>query len=428
MNKVNRKIAPKFKQVDSINFLSKETSLLDNKIPLHVISGGSQDILKIDFIFDAGIWFQSQPLVARATNSLLKEGTKNYNSQQIAEGIDQYGAYIQTDCSHDKASITIFTLKKYLDRILPLIEEIIYFPRFEKHEFDIYKKNIIERHKINSEKVSYLARNEFMRQLFSDANPYGRIAELKSFEDLDHQLILNHYNSHYSPRNCEIIVSGKVDSSVITSINNFVGNHHSDENKSFSPVIKNTNHTPNNILIKKEKALQSAIRIGKIMPNKKHPDYFKLQILNTVLGGYFGSRLMKNIREDKGYTYGIGSGILSLQNGGYFFISTEVGVNVTEKTISEIYKEINTIQNELIPNDELELVKNYLLGSLLKSCDGPFKMAALFENIHFYGFELDFYNKYIQTIKNITSSELLETAQNYLNIDSMTEVIVGLKN
>lgn len=428
MKTINRKIAPEFKQVSSIKFINPETTFLDNKVPLHIISGGSQDILKIDLIFDAGIWFQSQPLVARATNSLIKEGTKNFTSQQIAEGIDQYGAYIQTECSHDKASITIFTLKKYLDKILPYIEEIIFFPSFKEQEFEIYKRNTTEKYKINSEKVSYLARNEFMKQLFGNTNPYGRIAELKDFENLDNKLIINHYKKHYSLKNCEIIVSGKVDNEVISSINKYLGSQNHKNNEPIIHIESDINPTPNKSLIKKENALQSAIRIGKIMPNKKHPDYFKLQILNTVLGGYFGSRLMKNIREDKGYTYGIGSGILSLQNSGYFFISTEVGINVTENTITEIHNEIKTLQTELIPNDELELVKNYLLGNLLKSCDGPFKMAALFENVHFYGFNFDFYNQYINTIKNISNDELLEIANNYLKIENLTEVVAGIKN
>lgn len=180
-------------------------------------------------------------------------------------------------------------------------------------------------------------------------------------------------------------------------------------------------------LVFKEDALQSAIRIGKILFNKKHPDFQPLQVLNTAFGGYFGSRLMSNIREDKGYTYGIGSGLASLQNGGYFFISTEVGVDVCKSAIHEIYFEMERLRKDLIPQDELELVKNYLLGTFLRSVDGPFAMADRFKGIMEYGLSYDHFDKYIATIKNITASQLRDLAQTYFDKDSMVELVVGKK-
>jgi len=429
MTLIDRKIAPKFNSISSVEFISPEKKSLDNGVNVHLISGGSQEILKIDFIFDAGVWFQKKPLIAKATNSLIKEGTKNHTASEIAEGIDQYGAFIQTESDFDKAHITIYTLSKHLNNVLPFVKEVLLYPQFDNNEFVTYQRNAIERFKINQEKVSFLARNEFMKQLFGLGNPYGKIASLKDFEGLSLSHIKNHYSSFYGLNNCEIIVSGKITDNTFKAINHFFGAAEIPSSVSTTnDTAITTSNSTEKVFIEKPDALQSAIRIGKIMPNKTHTDYFKLQILNTVLGGYFGSRLMKNIREDKGYTYGIGSGILSLQNGGYFYISTEVGSNVTQKALDEIYKEIQLIQSELIGNDELNLVKNYLLGSLLKSSDGPFKMGALFENVHFYGFDFDFYNQYIEAIKNTSADELKEIANQYLNIDSLSEIIVGKSN
>ncbi len=428
MNILDRKVAPKFNPIGSVDFIPPIKKELDNKVPVHIISGGSQEILKIDFIFQAGIWHQKSPLIARATNSLIKEGTKKYSSAEIANGIDQYGAYLQTECDYDRASITVFTLSKYLEKILPFIKEILTQPTFDTKEFDIYKQNAFQKHKINLEKVSYIARNEFMKQLFGDKNSYGRIASEKDFQSLNNNDIIEHYNSFYNLGNCEIIVSGNVNDIVLSTLNRSLGDIKTNPVSIEHLNSEIPNLKPQKIYKEKEKALQSAIRIGKLMPTKTHPDYFKLQILNTVLGGYFGSRLMKNIREDKGYTYGIGSGILSLQNAGYFYISTEVGANVTTKALDEIYKELKKLNSELIPQGELNLVKNYLLGNFLKACDGPFKMAALFENVHFYGFDFDFYNRYIYAIKNVTSNELQEVANKYLTIESLTEIVAGKKD
>ena len=426
MTVLDRKLAPAFKQVSTIHFLQPKTHELDNGIVVHSISGGSQDILKIDFIFNAGIWHQNNPLIAKATNSLLKEGTKKYNAHDIADGIDQYGAYFQHEVDYDNASLTIYTLAKYLDNVLAYIKEILLYPKFDEHEFSTYRENSIERFKINQEKVSFLARNEFMKQLFGYDFPYGKIAKIEDFKNLSLTEIKEFYQNFYDLSNCEIVASGNVTSKTYDSLNNCFGSQ-----KIKTEAINIKTQTINNkdqnkkVQIEKKGALQSAIRIGKLMPNKLHPDYFKLQIYSTILGGYFGSRLMKNIREDKGYTYGVGCGLLSLKNAGYFFISTEVGADVTKNALQEIYKEIKLLQTEEVSKEELDLVKNYLLGNLLKSCDGPFKMASLFENVHFYGLDYTFYNNYINTIKSITSKEIIDIANQYFNIETLTEVVAG---
>ena len=426
MTVLDRKLAPAFKQVSTSHFLQPNTHELDNGIVVHSISGGSQDILKIDFIFNAGIWHQNNPLIAKATNSLLKEGTKKYNAHDIADGIDQYGAYFQHEVDYDNASLTIYTLAKYLDNVLAYIKEILLYPKFDEHEFSTYRENSIERFKINQEKVSFLARNEFMKQLFGYDFPYGKIAKIEDFKNLSLTEIKEFYQNFYDLSNCEIVASGNVTSKTYDSLNNCFGSQ-----KIKTEAINIKTQTINNkdqnkkVQIEKKGALQSAIRIGKLMPNKLHPDYFKLQIYSTILGGYFGSRLMKNIREDKGYTYGVGCGLLSLKNAGYFFISTEVGADVTKNALQEIYKEIKLLQTEEVSKEELDLVKNYLLGNLLKSCDGPFKMASLFENVHFYGLDYTFYNNYINTIKSITSKEIIDIANQYFNIETLTEVVAG---
>ena len=224
-----------------------------------------------------------------------------------------------------------------------------------------------------------------------------------------------------------IIISGKANTKTIDILNTFFGETPISKASNTNSTFLEPSSTDNSIYIEKKDALQSAIRIGKLMPNKTHKDYFGLQILNTVLGGYFGSRLMKNIREDKGYTYGIGSGIMSLKEVGYFFISTEVGSDVTQKALAEIYKELEIIRTEKIPTEELELVKNYLLGQLLKSCDGPFNMAALFDSVNEYGLDYTFYNNYIKTIKEITPEKLLHLAIKYLAKADLKEVVAGKK-
>ena len=157
-------------------------------------------------------------------------------------------------------------------------------------------------------------------------------------------------------------------------------------------------------------------------------DYIKLQILNTVLGGYFGSRLMKNIREDKGFTYGIGSAIIPLKNSAYFFISAETGSDVTFQAVEEIYKELRKLKEQPIPIEELDLVKNYKTGEIMRSLDGPFAISDLTKLTIQFDLDADYFSKYISVIRNITSSELQDLAIKYFNENDLYELIVGKNN
>jgi predicted Zn-dependent peptidase len=150
-------------------------------------------------------------------------------------------------------------------------------------------------------------------------------------------------------------------------------------------------------------------------------------VVSTILGGYFGSRLMANIREDKGYTYGIGSNIISKLHAGHFYISTEVGADVTNQALTEIYKEIALLRDELVADEELELVKNYLTGTFLRSIDGAFSLAQKFTGVYFYNLGYDYYTKYIDTLKNITPENIKDFACKYLQEEDLYELVVGKK-
>lgn len=422
---LDRKIAPEFKQVEQIEFLEVKNQNLPNGIKLNHINGGTQDIIKIDFVFNAGIQQQEKPLIASTTNALIKEGTISYTAYEIAEGIDNYGAFLEVENSFDSATITLYTLNKYLPHVLPYVKEVICSPTLNEKEFNIYKDNALERFKVNLEKVSFVARKEFAQLIFGDKSPYGGNVTIKDYTNLKLTDVKSFYKKNYQLNNCKILVSGKVDNNITSQINSFFGNEKLTLNTTAKTEVNVENIKDNKIYIEKVGALQSAIRIGRLIPNKLHPDHHKLQVFNTILGGYFGSRLMTNIREDKGYTYGIGSGIISLQSSGYFFISTEVGADVTKDALAEIYKEIELLRTEEVSLEELDLVKNYMLGQFLKSCDGAFNMASLFESVDSFGLDYSFYDDYIKTIKNITPKTIKELGVKYFSKNDLKEVVVG---
>lgn len=425
---LNRAEAPPFKTIDKIHIQKATPYTLDNGIKVYTVSSGSQELTKIEFIFKAGMYYQNRTLVASAANNLLETGTKSYTANQISDGIDFYGSFFECAVDQDYSTLALFSLNKYLNESLHFVEEIIKYPTFPKDEFDIYLSNKKQKHLVNSQKVNVLARRRFTELLFGAGHPYGRDVKTEDFDQLTLSEVRDFYQKHYHSSNCTIIASGKLPDDLLNTLNRFFGQETWGQ---VQPVEKAwmvpETTTQRRHFIEKTDAIQSAVRVGRILFNKKDPDYFKFQVLNTILGGYFGSRLMANIREDKGYTYGIGSGLSSLVNAGYFFISTEVGADVTNSTLTELYKEIALLREELVDAEELETVRNYVLGQFLRSVDGPYALADKFKAIWEFGLDYDYFDRYFEAVKTVTPEEIREMARKWLKEEDLVELVVGKK-
>lgn len=424
---INRTEAPAFKTIESIDVIKAKHEKLANGINLYSLSAGSQEIVKIEFIFKAGMYHQPAALIASTTNSLLEAGTKSFNANQISDGIDFFGSFLELQVEQDFAIVTLFSLNKYLNESLRYIEEILKYPVFPEDEFKIHITNKKQKHTINSQKVNVLARRKFSELLYGSNHPYGIEVSDKDFERVSVSEIKAFFDKYYTSQNCSIFASGNLPNNILETLNGFFGEAHWGKSTEVimpsTPIIQSTSQQKH--FIQKTDAIQSAIRIGRVLFNKTHPDYFKFQVLNTILGGYFGSRLMANIREDKGYTYGIGSGLTNLVNAGSFYIATEVGADVTTQTLTEIYKEVKTLREELVDTDELETVRNYILGQFLRSVDGPFALADKFKSIWEFGLDYDYFDTYFESVKSVTPKDLRDLANKYLQENDLIECVVG---
>ena len=425
MKELNRNFSPKTRPVEEINYEQPVINKLNNGIPVYQLQTGTQDIVKIEFIFHAGNYYETKKLVSWFSNKMLKEGSQNYTAGQIAEKIDYYGAHLELSADKDMAYITVYTLNKYLSDILPIVQDVIFYPTFPENELNIKIQNKKQEYTVNSKKVRNLARWKFNEIIFGENHPYGKFVNADDYDAINQDDLIAFHKTNYFISDCKIIAAGNIRKNLIEELNKYFGTHtdaHNRKNQNAIPIVTSKLHM---VHYKKEDALQSAIRIGKKLFNKKHPDFLKLKVLNTVLGGYFGSRLMTNIREDKGYTYGIGSAVVSMQHSGYFFIASEVGAEVTQKAIHEIYREIDILQNEKVPESELQLVKNYMLGSFLRSIDGPFALSENFKGLVEYGLDYNYLKSFVEIVKEIRSDEILHLAQRYLGKNTLFELKVG---
>lgn len=421
---VDRTTAPAFKQVEQIQLIKAEPHVFDNNVKLYVINGGEQELIRIELIFKNVNWNPAKPLQAYAVNSMLTEGTSKLSSREIAKKIDYYGAFLQADYNYDYSTLTLYTLTKHLEATLPVIKAIVTDSVFAETELATFKTNQKQKLLVNLEKNDFLGRRLFNNVLFGDSI-YGYKTESFDYDRLERTQLLEYFKAAYQPSNCTIIASGKVTDNSTKLLSDFFGK---DWEKGHDFSSNSFEFTPQNgaeHYVERPEALQSAIRLGKISVNRSHKDFPGLQVLNTVLGGYFSSRLMSNIREDKGYTYGIGSGIISMENAGYFVIGSEVGADVCSSAINEIEKEIKVLQTELISPEELNLVRNYMLGSLLGSLENALSHADKFKNIFFSGLTYEYYNQYMNVVRNITAEELQALAIKYLDFNDLQKVIIG---
>lgn len=417
---LDRKTAPIISEIDEIKFVYPQKIILNEIVPLYWMKNVPNATSRLDFYFDAGS-MRGKSALASLTAGLIFSGTKEKDSTTFHNLLDDSGAYFDIGVTHEGASVSFYALNDQMLNIFRIFEDTIENCIFPQKEIDELVNERKQKFLVNSEKVSFIAQREFQKNIFN-ASSYASIIELTDYDNISRSEIIDFFNQFYKIGLMKVVIVGDLSEKDLDYIANvskkWCVQTYPEFQSNFSNKIGTTK-------LEKQDAIQSAIRVGKTLFNKKHEDFILFFILNTILGDFFGSRLMKNIREDKGYTYGIGSYLSELNKGGYFLIGTEVGKDARDLALDEIKKEIELLQNELISDDELDLVKNYLLGQALKSADGPYAMIDLFLAVDTLGLNLDFYNNFINKIHNVKPQELRDIARKYLNWESMTIVTVG---
>jgi zinc protease len=420
---LDRTLVPATSSIDSVPFMEPEKRQLSNGVCAYLLATGTQDVVKIDLWFNIGSVDGNQPNQTSSVVDLLREGTHQFSAKAIAEKLDGYGAYLETNTYKERSSVSLYCLSKFAEELVPLLAEIILKPSFPQNEVSNYGSKNAQNLRTELEKVGTLARRAFSSHLFGPAHAYGQISDIADWEALDRQQIADHHKDNFLPSFNRIMISGKIPGTLIDLLDREFGALtvvESGQNVAF-PTERETDL----IQIEKEGVVQNAIKMGRPLFNRMNKDYVGMQVLTTILGGYFGSRLMSNIREDKGYTYGINAGLQTLNDSGYFMISTEVGSDVCAATLTEIDIELHRLCNELVDTEELNLVVNYLMGQQLKSVDGPFALASKWNGMLNFGISKDDHAKQIRQILNITPSHLMELANQYLRPEKMMTVIAG---
>lgn len=424
---MNRTLAPQIKDAVEFNLLLKpyESFVLDNGVPVYAVNAGAQEVLQLELLFYAGNWFEEQKSVASATNYLLKNGTTDKTAFQLNEEFEYYGAYCSRSCYNETAVLSLSSLSKHLPPLLPVIRDMITASVFSDAELDIYKQNSKQRLAVNLKKSDFVATRLLDAYLYGEQHPYGAYTDAGDIDALNSPLLKEYFKQHYLYGRCVIFVSGKLPADLSQQLNKAFGDLSVSACDNRLPAIDAAPAVQKKYRIQNDPdGVQGAIRIARPFPNRHHPDFMKVMVLNTLFGGFFGSRLMTNIREDKGYTYGIHSYIQNHIQQSAWIISTDAGRDVCEAAIEEVYKEMKKLRDDVIGEEELALVRNYLIGTILGDLDGPFHIMSRWKNLLLNGLDGSYFYDSVKTIKTIPADELKALANKYLVPDDFYELVV----
>lgn len=407
------------RSVDMPHALCRTT---ENGVKIYSLPTDDFEVVRFTLVFRAGTSVQLKPFVASSTLNMLGEGSATMTAQQIADELDFYGSYFDVNIDRDYTCISFCSLSKFFAPTIKVAREIVLHPIFPERELKTYCEKRKQSLKIERRKIEVQSRELFAKALFGAEHPYGISASEECYDDVAREDVVAMYERCYTADNCFVVMSGRIDDEVMSAVEELVAGLSRGE---ICHVKEAPTETTYCLHREVNEALQSSIRIGRLLFPRTHPDFVGMQVVASILGGYFGSRLMSNLREEHGYTYGVSAAMINFDREGYFALATQVAREHRDDALREIYSEIERLRVELVSEEELEMVKNVMIGEILRILDGPFGIADVtIENI-MCGMDNDATERSVEAIAAITAEEIRDLAYRYLERDKLVEVVVG---
>jgi len=427
MSNIDRNIAPEINEIRDVKIGNPNEFTLSNGVNVFGFNAGTQDIIRIELMVRAGAKYHKNKRLPIVVNKLLTEGTDEMSGDAIAALIDFYGATLTTKVTNDYAIVSLTTLNKYLKETLEVLAAVFSKASFPRKELDLYLTKKSQELAINNQRTDFVARDRFPSLLFGEDNAYGRPSYIEDYQNVDTAQLKEFYNRYYRDNEFEIHLSGRVNEELHGLLEGYFGGF---KNNAVEEVTLR-DFSPSSVRehrIEFPQAVQNSLRLGRRWPGRKHDDYAPLQVLITLFGGYFGSRLMMNIREDKGYTYGIGAGVSHYRDASFMFIASDVKAEVTEDALNEIYKEMQKLKDAKVSDYELKLVKTVMQGAFQRGFDGPFATGDRFKDMRMAGMDFAFYRDYLEKLKSATPEDIQRLANEYFIKENIYELITGKLN
>lgn len=405
-----------------LEVIAERKSVSPKGVNIYSIPCAEYDVVRVSFVFHAGVKFQQRPFVATSVLSMLAEGSPRRTAQEIAEMLDFYGIYYDTSIDRDYAIVTVCSVAKFAEKALEILSDFLLDPLFPEDELVTHRQKRKQEIAMQRAKVDFIAREQFLRALYGDRHPYGAIYDPAEYDTLTREDLIAFYRGNFTRDRLFAVVSGVTGDSLIDRVKEIADRFPEGAASSYVPSVP---VRTKRVYIEKPGVSQSAVRIGRLLFPRTDPDYVGMVVLNTILGGYFSSRLVNVLREEKGYTYGAYAGVINMEESGYMVVSTEVIASATRDAVELIFAELDRLTAEPVGEAELNLVKNVMIGEMMRVLDGPFGIADVtIENIQ-NDTDNGSVHRMVRAINAITPEELQRLAQKYFVREAFSTVIVG---
>ena len=422
-----RKSAPEPGPAPRIQIGSSEQFTLKNGLKVIVVENHKIPRVSFSLTVDIGAVSESEYAgYSSIAGQMLNKGTKSKSKAQIDEEVDFMGATLRTNSRGMFAA----SLKKHTTNLLEIMADVLLHPSFPEDEFEKIKKQTISGLASSKDDPNAIASNVASVLRYGKNHPYGEIITEKTVNNITIDNCKEYYNTYFKPGSAYLIVVGDITADEAKPMaEKYFGSW------SGGSVVKGRFELPkapekSSIdFVNKAGAVQSVISVTYPVDLKPgSPDVIKARVLNTMLGGYFASRLNGNLREDKAYTYGARSSLSSDEQVGYFAAGASVRNEVTDSSIVQVLYELNKIRNEKAEEAELNLVKNYLSGSFARSLERPRTIANFALNTIRYNLPTDYYATYLEKLSAVTADDVQMMAKKYITPDNAHILVVGNKD
>lgn len=425
---LDRTKVPEIRDFEHLDIPRCRKLRLDNGINLNVLDHGEFDVNRLTMSWVGGANDVDSFTTLMLASDLMREGTDFHSGAEIAEILDYNGAWLRSNFHSHHTALILYSLNSKFNDVLPIITESILSPNFPCQEFEINKEKMARRKEINLSKVAYLSNRSNHKLIYGEDHPCSTDESPDDIREISCDDVKNIHRKVFTPNGCELFLAGRISPKIEDMINDQFGRLMLSDDTISHRIIPIQPSSQKEDIITVSESLQSAITMSIPTIPRSNPDYNDLRYTVMALGGYFGSRLMTNIREDKGYTYGISSALLGNWEGGVMTISTQCDNNYSMAVVDEIKKEVVNLKKNDFCNDELNRLKRFAMTQIAGMLDSPFSIMDYYENQRHVLTPVDYYKQMQQSINSLTSLRISELADKYLNVDEFRISIAGNPN
>jgi predicted Zn-dependent peptidase len=397
---------------------------LANGIVLNFFENRSLDLIHLCVRIKAGLLYEPQKRVAAFTYELLKESHPTMTADELDGFFDYYGTSITAACSFGFANINIQVPKKNFDKVIPVLAELLMNPRFRPDNVERYRLKSILDFEYYFEKTDYRASQLMLNACFGKDFPYGKILERSDIESVSIEHMERFHQRTCCARNIRLFVTGNLSDGEMLLLSDTFGKIR--EGEAMPPLPDAAPHfTPHRIHEQRDSALQTSLVLCRPSLHYLDPDTHGYRFLITLFCNYFGSRLMQNLRERNGCTYGVSGSTSYYEAGAFLSMECEVNNDKVELALKECFREMERICEEPVGEEELDIVKNYLVGSSLRTVDGTVALMQAYMVWDDFCCGTSRFNAFLDAVKGISSTQVREMAQRLLRPDAFTVITIG---